>query len=472
MTPEEFREHGHAMVDWLADYIEGAGDRPVVPNVTPGDVRAQLPEHPPTAPESFGQVMADLERVIVPGLTQWQHPDFYAWFPSNVTYPSILGELMASGLGVNAMAWATSPAATELETLMLDWMQELLGLPDRFRSTDTHGGGVIQGTASESTLIAMLAARWRTTDGAINATGDTTRLTGYTTSQAHSSIEKGFRIAGIGTDHMRVVDHDADFAMQPEAFAEMVTDDIAAGLTPFFVVTSHGTTSSMAFDPTPQIAEIAHRHDMWVHVDAAMSGIAALSPPQRWVNRGLEVADSYTTNPHKWMGINFDCNLFWTADRAALIGALSILPPYLASEAAQSGEAIDYRDWGVPLGRRFRALKLWFALRTDGVAPVIDMIEQHVAMTQELATIVAADQRFDVVAPHPLNLLCISCAGDTTAAANAATDALIASANAAGVGLFTRTVLDGRSVLRISIGARATTRDHVLAMWGRLAALA
>ena len=205
--------------------------------------------------------------------------------------------------------------------------------------------------------------------------------------------------------------------------------------------------------------------------DVAHVNAAALDPALRWVNDGLELADSYCTNPHKWMGINFDCNLFWTADRAALIGALSILPPYLASEAAQSGEAIDYRDWGVPLGRRFRALKLWFALRTDGVAPVIDMIEQHVAITQELATIVAADQRFDIVAPHPLNLLCISCAGDTTAAANAATDALIATANAAGVGLFTRTVLDGRSVLRISIGARATTRDHVLAMWGRLAAL-
>jgi aromatic-L-amino-acid decarboxylase len=211
---------------------------------------------------------------------------------------------------------------------------------------------------------------------------------------------------------------------------------------------------------------------MWVHVDAAMSGIAALSPDHRWVNNGLDIADSYTTNPHKWMGINFDCNLFWTADRSALIGALSILPPYLASEAAQSGAAIDYRDWGIPLGRRFRALKLWFALRTDGVAPIQEMIEQHVAITQELAALVAADRRFDIVAPHPLNLLCIACANDDPAAANSATDALIEAANASGIGLFTRTVLDGRSVLRISIGARATTRDHVIAMWERLATLA
>jgi aromatic-L-amino-acid decarboxylase len=472
MTPAEFRAHGHAMIDWLADYIEGAGDRPVFPETKPGDIRAQLPEHPPTAPEAFGDVMTDLEQIIVPGLTQWQHPDFYAWFPSNITYPSILGELMSSGLGVNAMAWATSPAATELETLMLDWMQELLGLPDRFRSTSEHGGGVIQGTASESTLIAMLAARWRTTGGTINATGDTTHLVGYTTSQAHSSIEKGFRIAGIGTDNVRVVPHDEHFAMRPDAFAAMVADDVEAGLTPFFVVTSSGTTSSMAFDPTPEIAKVAHRHGLWVHVDAAMSGIAALLPDQRWVNNGLDVADSYTTNPHKWMGINFDCNLFWTADRSALIGALSILPPYLASEAAQSGAAIDYRDWGIPLGRRFRALKLWFALRTDGVAPIQEMIEQHVAITQELAALVAADRRFDIVAPHPLNLLCIACANDDPAAANSATDALIEAANASGIGLFTRTVLDGRSVLRISIGARATTRDHVITMWERLAKLA
>ncbi len=468
MTPDEFREHGHAMVDWIADYIDGPGERPVFPKVNPGDIRAQLPEHPPAIPESFADVMADMERIIVPGLTQWQHPDFFAWYPSNITYPSILGELMSSGLGINAMAWVTSPAATELETLMLDWMQELLGLPDRFHSTSDTGGGVIQGTASESTLTAMLAARWRATDGAINASGDTTKLVGYTTSESHSSIEKGFRIAGIGTDNMRVVPHDEHFAMRPDAFATMIESDLAAGLVPFFVVAAHGTTSSMAFDPTPAIAEIAHAHGMWVHVDAAMSGIAALTPEHRWVNAGLDVADSYTTNPHKWMGINFDCNLFWTADRAALISALSILPPYLASEAAQSGAAIDYRDWGIPLGRRFRALKLWFSLRTDGVAPVQEMIRSHVDLTQQLAARVTADDRFDIVAPHPLNLLCIARRSDSIEQANADTDALTEAANAAGIGLFTRTVLDGRSVMRISIGARATTSTHVAAMWERL----
>ena len=468
MTPEEFRKHGHDMVDWIAEFLEhGVAEQRVFPETKPGDIRAQLPEHPPTEPESFDAVMADLEQIIVPGLTQWQHPDFFAWFPSNITYPSILGELMSAGLGINVMAWATSPAATELETLMLDWMHELLGLPDQFRSTSECGGGAIQGTASESTLIAMLAARWRATGGEVNATGDTTHLVGYCTAQAHSSIEKGFRIAGIGTDRVRFVPTDDEFAMRPDAFADLVAADLAAGLTPFFVVASHGTTSSMAFDPTPAIAEIAQRHNIWLHVDAAMSGIAALAPEHRWVNSGLDLADSYTTNPHKWMGINFDCNLFWTADRSALISALSILPPYLASEAAQSGSAIDYRDWGVPLGRRFRSLKLWFALRTEGVAPIQAMLREHVALTQELAGWVASHERLNIVAPHPLNLLCVAHTdGDQ------ATDALINVANAAGIGLFTRTVLDGRSALRISIGARATTRDNVAVMWDQLATLA
>ena len=462
------------MVDWIADFLEspGAGRR-VFPETRPGDVRARLPEHPPTQTESFDRVMADLESVILPGLTQWQHPGFFAWYPSNVSYPSILGELMSAGLGVNAMAWATSPAATELETLMLDWMHELLGLPDRFRSTSGIGGGVIQGTASEATLVAMLAARWRATGGDVNIDGDTTRLVGYCTSQAHSSIEKGLRIAGIGTDRVRVVPHDHEFAMRPDALADLVAEDRAAGLTPFFVCTTHGTTSSMAMDPTTAIADVCEGEQIWLHVDAAMSGIAALVPELREVNAGLDRADSYTTNPHKWMGINFDCNLFWTADRASLIGALSILPPYLRSRATEDGAAIDYRDWQIPLGRRFRALKLWFSLRTEGVGPVQAMIRRHVEWTQELAALVRADDGFEVLAPHPLNLLCIGRRSHSgTEHANELTDDLIERANATGTVLFTRTLLDDRSALRISIGASSTTRDDVMAAWDLLRTIA
>jgi aromatic-L-amino-acid decarboxylase len=460
VTPDEFRTHGHDLIDWIADYVGSVEQRPVASTVQPGDVRSALPEHPPVDVESFDSVMADIERVVVPGLTQWQHPGFFAYFPSNTSFSSILGELLSAGLGVQGMSWVTSPACTEVETLMLDWMHELLDLPERFRSTSENGGGVIQGTASEATLVAILSARWRATEGSINHDGDTSRLVAYATSQAHSSIEKGLRIAGIGTDRIRIVPHDAAFAMRPDALAEMIATDRAAGLVPFFVCSTRGTTSSMALDPTPDMGEICRRENVWLHVDAAMSGIAALAPEFRWVNDGMEFADSYCTNPHKWMGVNFDCDLYWTADRTALLGALSILPEYLRSEAAEAGAVIDYRDWQIPLGRRFRALKLWFAIRCDGVASFQEMIRQHVALTQELAVWVGEDDRFEIVAPHPLNLLCLALrAGD------AATDTLIEAANATGEALFTRTVLDGRSVLRISIGARATERHHVEAAW-------
>jgi len=467
VTPEEFRHHGYELIDWIADYVADVEHRPVDAAVQPGDVRAQLPEHPPTVVERFPAVMADVERVIVPGLTQWQHPGFFAYFPSNTSFPSILGELLSAGLAVQGMSWVTSPACTEVETLMLDWMQELLGLPERFRSTSETGGGVIQGTASEATLVAILSARWRATGGAVNRDGDTTRLVAYATSQAHSSVEKGLRIAGIGTDRIRTVPHDDSFAMRPDALAEMIAADRAAGLVPFFVCSTHGTTSSMAFDPTPEIGRICAEEHVWLHVDAAMSGIAALAPEFRWVNRGMEFADSCCTNPHKWMGVNFDCDLYWTADRSSLLGALSILPEYLRSAAAEAGAVIDYRDWQIPLGRRFRSLKLWFAIRCDGVASFQEMIRRHVELTQRLATWVGDDDRFEIVAPHPLNLLCVAHRdGDQ------ATDALIEAANASGQALFTRTVLDGRSVLRISVGARATQLRHVESAWRLLGSLA
>jgi aromatic-L-amino-acid decarboxylase len=461
VTPDEFRRAGHELIDLIAEYLAGVGDRPVVPDVAPGDVRAMLPEHPPTEPEPWSTVRADVERVILPTIAHWQHPSWFAYFPANNSEPSILGELLAAGLGVQGMSWVTSPACTEVETLMLDWMQELLGLPDRFRSTSEAGGGVIQGSASEAVLVAILAARWRATAGTVNETGDTSRLTAYVTSQAHSSVEKGLRIAGIGTERIRVVDHDERYAMRPDALAAAIEADVQGGFVPCFVCATHGTTSSMAFDPTPLIAEVCGRAGVWLHVDGAMSGIAALAPELRWVNDGLERADSYCTNPHKWMGVNFDCTLFWTADRAALLGALSILPEYLRSAAAEAGSVIDYRDWQVPLGRRFRALKLWFVLRLDGVDAIRERLRRDVALTQELAAWVTADVRFELVAPHPLNLVCLRVAGDD----DGPTDAAIAAINASGRSYVTRTVLDGRSVLRISIGARATERRHVEALW-------
>ncbi len=470
MTPEEFRRHGHAMIDWIAGYLEGVESFRVQPTVTPGEIRAGLPTRPPTAPEPFEQVFADFERSILPGVTHWQHPGFFAFFPSNSSYPSILGELLSAGLGVNAMSWVTSPAATELETHVVEWMAGLLDLPSTMRDGG-QGGGVIQATASEATLTSILAARWRATNGAVNRAGGRSieGLVAYATAEAHSSIEKGLRIAGIGSEQLRVIETDEAFAMRPSALAAAIERDLAAGLRPFWVCGSTGTTSSTAFDPLRPIGELTRRHGLWFHVDGAMSGIAALAPELRWINDGLELADSYCTNPHKWMGVNFDCDLFWTADRAALLGALSILPEYLRSSAAEAGAAIDYRDWGIPLGRRFRALKLWFVLRCTGIEEIRTMLRRHVALTEQLAGWVAADERFEIVAPHPLSLLCLRLGGDD---GDARTGALIDAANATGEVLFTRTVLGGQVALRFSIGARLTEERHVRAGWELLRRLA
>lgn len=462
MTPDEFRAAGHRLVDWIAEYLETVEARPVTPDVAPGDLLVKLPEHPPERPDTFDAVLADVDELIVPALVHWQHPNFFAYFPANSSYPAILGELLSAGLGVNGMSWVTSPACTELELRVVDWMAELLGLPDRFLSTSSTGGGVIQGTASEATLVAVLSARWRATAGAVNGDGDTGGLVAYATSQAHSSIEKALRIAGIGADSIRTVGHDDRFAMRADDLAALVAADRAAGLTPFFVCATRGTTSSLGFDPTAEIADVCAASGAWLHVDAAMSGIAALAPEHRWVNDGLDRADSYCTNPHKWMGINFDCDLYWTADRGALLGALSILPEYLRSAAAASGAAVDLRDWQVPLGRRFRALKLWFGLRLDGVDAYRAVIRRHVDLARRLAEWVAADERFEVVAPNPLNLVCLRLRDDS------ATEQLIERVNATRRAWFTRTVLDGRPVLRVSIGSRATEERHVVAAWALL----
>jgi len=453
------------MIDLIADYRETVGERPVAPDIAPGDVRAMLPAHPPTEPEPWLDVAADIERVVMPTITHWQHPGWFAYFPANTSYSSILGELLAAGLGVQGMSWITSPACTEIETLMLDWMQELLGLPDRFRSTSEHGGGVIQGSASEAIIVAIMAARWRATGGAVNTDGDTSRLVAYGTTHTHSSFEKGLRIAGIGTDRIRLIETDEHHGMRPDALRAAVEADRSEGLLPFFACSTHGTTSSLAFDPTDRLAEICEGADIWLHVDAAMSGIAALDSDLRWVNDGLDRADSYCTNAHKWMGVNFDCSLFWTADRSSVLGALSILPEYLRSAASESGAAVDYRDWQIPLGRRFRALKLWFTIRLDGVDEIRDRIRRDIELTQELAGWVAGDDRFEVVAPHQLNLLCLRLSGASATHDIDPTDTLIDRINASGRAQVTRTVLDGNVVMRVSIGARTTRRADVEALW-------
>jgi aromatic-L-amino-acid decarboxylase len=458
MTPDEFRRQGAAVVEWVARYLETVEDLPVQSPVAPGDVRAALPPHPPQHPEPFEDVLADVDRVILPGITHWQSPNWFAYFPANNSGPSILGELLSAGLGVQGMLWATSPACTELETHVLDWMVELLGLPDRFRS-DGDGGGVIEDSASSATLVALLAARQRAVDAGAGL-GD---LVAYASAHTHSSLEKAARIAGLTADQVRVVDVDGEFAMRPDALAAAIAEDRAAGRVPFFTCATVGTTSSLAVDP---VAQLVHE-DVWLHVDGAMAGSAAVCPELRWVNDGLDRADSYAFNPHKWLFTNFDCTCFWVADRAALLNALSILPEYLRNQASESGAVIDYRDWQLPLGRRFRALKLWFVVRHYGAEGLAHHVRRHVALAEQLVGWVEEDDRFELAAPPRLGLVCLRHAdGDEP------TQALLDGVNASGEQALTHTRLDDRLVIRVSIGQAHTEERHVRALWDHLRSLA
>jgi aromatic-L-amino-acid decarboxylase len=464
MTPDEFRRHGHQVIDWIADYRQRVESLPVLSPARPGDLRAQLPAEPPQNGEPFAAMMDDVERLILPGLTHWQSPNFFAYFPSNASEPSILGDLLASGLGVQGMLWATSPACTELETHVLDWLAGMLDLPAKFRSTGP-GGGVLQDTASSSVLCALLAARERATRGRTNEEGCDGTLVAYTSTQAHSSVEKAMRVAGLGRRNLRLIEVDDAFAMRPGALAAAVTDDLARGLVPCFVSATVGTTSSNAMDPLPAIGAICREHGLWLHVDAAMSGTAALCPEFRWIHAGLEHADSYCMNPHKWMFTNFDCDAFWVADRAALINTLSILPEYLRNQATESGAVIDYRDWHIPLGRRFRALKLWFVIRHYGVAGLQSLVREHVALAQDLAGWIGADDRFELAAPAPLNLVCFRHRGGDDV-----NQRLLDHLNASGRLYLTHTRLQDRLTLRLCVGQTRTERRHVEAAWRAIAA--
>ena len=462
MTPEEFRRHGHAVVDWIADYYTRIESYPVLSRVEPGQVRAGLPSHPPAQGEPFAAILDDIEKLILPGITHWQSPNFFAYFPANASGPAILGDLLSSGLGVQGMLWATSPACTELETHVLDWLVRMLGLPEGFLSTSA-GGGVIQDTASSASLCALLAARERATDFASNRRGCDGKLVAYTSTQAHSSIEKGVRIAGLGEDNLRLIEVDENFAMRPDSLARQLEKDRSAGLVPCFVSATIGTTSSNAIDPLPEIGRICRENRLWFHVDAAMAGTAALCPEFRHIQGGVELADSYTFNPHKWMFTNFDCNCFYVADRKALIQTLSILPEYLRNKATESGAVFDYRDWQIPLGRRFRALKLWFVIRHYGIEGLQHHVRRHVELAQRFAGWIRDDKRFELAAPAPLNLVCFRHkAGDE------ANQTIMDRLNRSGDLYLTHTRLNDRLTLRFCVGQTNTESRHVQRAWKRI----
>jgi aromatic-L-amino-acid decarboxylase len=462
MTLEEFRRYGRAVVDWIANYYQDIESFPVLSQVQPGQIRASLPPEPPPQGEAFETMLRDVDKLIIPGITHWQSPNFFAFFPANVSGPSVLGELLSAGLGVQGMLWATSPACTELETHVLDWVVDMLDLPAKFRS-DGSGGGVIQDSASSASLCALLAARERATDFQSNQCGCDGRLVAYASTQAHSSIEKAVKIAGLGRQNLRLIEVDNGFALRPDVLARQIQQDRQAGLIPCFVCATVGTTSSNAIDPLPEIGKICRQEGLWLHVDAAMSGTAAICPEYRYIQDGVELADSYCFNPHKWMFTNFDCDCFYVADREVLIKTLSVLPEYLRTKATETGAVIDYRDWQIPLGRRFRSLKLWFVIRYYGVEGLRYHIRRHVELAQKFARWVEDDDHFELAVPPPLNLVCFRHVdGD------AINQQLLARLNESGNLYLTHTKLNDQYTLRFCVGQINTEARHVDRAWQQI----
>lgn len=467
---QNLRRDGRALLDWIDTYHrrlnDGRAPWPIQPQFPPGSVRRRLPQHPPKKGEPFRRVLRDLEKIIAPGITHWQSPNFFGYFPANSSAPSVLGELASAGLGVQGMLWSTGQACTELETLLMDWLAEMLALPEAFRSQGA-GGGVIQDSASSATLCAILAARERATDFRSNAEGCDGRLTAYTSTQAHSSIEKGLKIAGIGANNLRLIEADEKFAMRANALAAAIQKDLRDGLVPFFVCATVGTTSTTAIDPLPAIGKICRTHRVWLHADGAYAGTAALCPELRWIHEGLEFADSYCFDPHKWMLTNFDCTAFYVANRRSLTDTFAIQPEYLRNAATAGGEVFDYRDWQVPLGRRFRALKLWFVIRHFGLAGLQRHVRRHVALAARLAEWVRADARFELAAPAPFGLVCFRLKDS-----DAANESLLARLNASGKLFLSHTRVNGRFTLRFCIGQPATTLRHVERAWALIQRMA
>ena len=459
MTPEQFRKEGKKVIDWIADYYENIESFPVMSQVKPGDIKWSLPDSAPQKGESMDQMMKDMDEKIIPGITHWQSPNYFAYFPSNTSFPAILGDLLSSGLGVQGMIWATSPAATELETRVLDWLADMMGMPEKFKSSST-GGGVIQDTASTSVLTAVIAARERATGFGSNEKGVREKLVAYVSSQTHSSAEKAIKIAGIGKENLRLIEVDDTFAMKPELLHERIKSDKETGYIPFFVCATIGTTSSNAIDPIKQIGEICREENCWLHVDAAMSGTAMICSEFRHLQEGVELSDSYSFNPHKWMFTNFDCDVFWVANREELINTFSVLPEYLRNKATESGEVFDYRDWHIQLGRRFRSLKLWFVIRHYGTQGLQHHVRKHVEIAQKFANWITESDDFELVVHPPLNLVCFRHKNG-----NEFNMKIMNSINESGKLFFTHTKLNNQIVLRMSIGQTHTEEKHVQNAW-------
>lgn len=464
MKNEDFRRVGHQFVDWIADYFENVEKYPVVSRLEPGDVKKMIPAVPPVRGEAMEAIFHDFEDLILPGITHWQHPGWFAYFPANNSPASVLGEFLTAGLGAQCMSWQTSPAGTELEEVVLDWLRQMVGLPAGF-------SGVIQDTASTATLCAMLSAREKATGYESNDSGLKLPLTAYASEEVHSSADKGVRIAGYGKKNFRRLPTDDRFALVPEKLEEALARDRDAGLVPAFVMATAGTTSSGAIDPLRAVGEICRKYGVWYHIDAAWAGTAALLPEKRWVLDGAELADSLVFNPHKWMATNFDCSAYFVRDPAALVRTFEIHPEYL--KTGVDAEVKNYRDWGIQLGRRFRALKLWFVIRSYGVEGLQAMVREHIRLAGLVKEWVEADRRFELLAPVDLGLVCFRLNdGRDEAALNELNRRLLEHINTAGTVFLTHTTLRGRYALRLVVGQRTTEERHVRGAWDVISAAA
>lgn len=470
MKPEEFRRHAHDVVDWIADYLENAEQYPVLSRSQPGEIRSQLPGSPPETGEPMEEILADFRQTILPGVTHWNHPRFFAYFPANNSGPSILGEMLSAGLGVNAMLWQTSPAATELEEAVMQWLGQMVGLEERL---PRGFQGVIQDTASTATLCALVCAREKTTSFAVNAAGcdglgGAGALRIYTSSEAHSSVVKGAKVAGLGRENVVLIKVDDAFRMDPADLAAQIETDLATGMIPCCVVATVGTTGSTSIDPLPEIGRLARKYDLWLHVDAALAGSAAICPEFRWIFDGIEQADSLVFNPHKWLLTNFDCSAYFVRDPRHLELAMTINPEYLKTNPDQ--RVNNFRDWGIPLGRRFRALKLWFVLRSYGVEGLREIVRNHIALAQEFSTWVDASPHWELLAPVPLNTVCFrflpeGWQGMDDEQVDAQNKDLMDRVNAEGTIYLTHTRLFGKFTLRLAVGQTNTRREHVETAW-------
>ncbi|HXQ97368.1 MAG TPA: pyridoxal-dependent decarboxylase [Candidatus Limnocylindrales bacterium] len=464
MTPEEFRKYGHQLIDWVADYRARIADLPVMAQTKPGEIRAQLPSKPPDAPESFEEIFKDLDRIILPGLSHWQHPRFFGYFPANSSLASVLGDYLSTGLGVLGLSWQSSPALTEVEEVTTDWVRQMLGLSEAW-------SGVIQDTASTSTLIALICARERTTDYGLSGGGlqsEAHPLSVYVSAHSHSSVEKAALLAGFGRKNVRVVPHDTEYAMRPAMLAEMVRNDTAAGMKPCAVVATTGTTTTTAFDPIGAIAEVARKHNLWLHVDSAMAGSAMILPEFRPPWQGIESADSLVANPHKWLAVAMDCSIYYVRDPLHLVRVMSTNPSYLRS--AVDEQVKNLRDWGIPLGRRFRALKLWCQIREQGVAALQARLRRDIANAKWLADEIAGTLNWRVLNAVRLQTLCVR-HEPTGIAGDALDDHTLAwcdRINHSGVAYLTPAMLDGHWMVRVSVGAETTERKHVAELWAAM----